>query len=122
MDDERRYYQIPVHYTKRRPVQNLIFAGGAKYLGLYLAVWEDCINRHGCISREGLFLKAMNLGFTRKSLSNFLKVAMKESLIIQCNGRNILCLPDLQKVERRREQANEYLQKLLQELGGRSVC
>ena len=114
---ERRYFQVPLHYTKKKPVQALVRFGGAKYLGLYMALYEDSINRNGTISRASLMVRAFELGVEKKSFTRFLNVAMQQCLIVPCNKLNLngmFFLPDVKAMEARRKLANERLRKLLQ--------
>ena len=120
---ERRYFQVPLHYTKKKPVQALVRFGGAKYLGLYMALYEDSINRNGTISRASLMVKAIELGVSKKSFTKFLGVAMAQHLIVPCNEKNLyglFFLPDVKVLEARRKLANERLRKLLQVVEGQT--
>ena len=120
---ERRYFQVPLHYTKKKPVQALVRFGGAKYLGLYMALYEDSINRNGTISRASLMVKAIELGVSKKSFTKFLGVAMAQRLIVPRNEKNLyglFFLPDVKVLEARRKLANERLRKLLQVVEGQT--
>lgn len=112
----RVYYQLPMHYTKKRPVKSLVYSGGAQYLGLYMAIYEDCINRNGNVSREWLIIKALELGVSKKSFFRFLDVAMRERLIVPCtsNLNGMFYLPDVKAIEKRRQIVKERFNQFFQ--------
>lgn len=120
---KRPFYQVPVRYTEKEPILNLISAGGAKYYGFYMALYDDVVTRNGLISRNYLECRANFFGLRGKTLKSFLDVAIHENLLATFEndtGLDFYTMPDvlefLKRAEKIRQETNERFNKLKQKI------
>ena len=122
MSFKKPFYQVPTQYTEKESVANLINAGGAKFYGLYMALYDEVVTRNGFVSRNYLECKANFLGVKGKTLKLFLDVAIQEKLIVilenDC-GLDFYVIPEVLEFFKRSERIrketierfNKYKQK-----------
>ena len=123
MSFKKPFYQVPTQYTEKEPISNLINAGGAKFYGLYMALYDDVVTRNGFVSRNYLECKANYLGIKGKVLKTFLDVAIQEKLIVMFEndcGLDFYVIPEVLEFLKRSEKIrketierfNKYKQKV----------
>ena len=92
----RANYNVPLNYTKKEPISNLIDAGGATFYGLFMYLYDYTILRDGVITRDLIEWKAKRLGVKRKALALFLDVATANQLLVFDPELEGYFLPDVQ--------------------------
>lgn len=93
----RKTYNIPVDFRRTKKMEALLDAGGAKFYGLYMYLYDYSLMVHGIVCKDILSIKAKKLGIIGKHFALFLEIALREGLLIYEQKGNWYVMPQVQQ-------------------------